>query len=165
MKKMEKGEYTDAASIFSGLGKYNGADELMQECTFEAAMVKIKEGDYVKAANLFEELGHYNDADQLYQKCEKVNKYQQIQECYIDATPGDKVVFEEGGAECTCICVTDDEVALICDFSYGPMMYKDVKNFLNNSKKILTFFPREFQEFYVLDQDNSLTILTEQEIT
>lgn len=144
---------------------------------YKKATKKMENEDYLGAANIFSELGMYNESDKLYQECLRLANYKEIQDAYIDAVPGDKVCLGNGGLNWTCVDIDEvnDQVILLCDYSYGPMKYMDIQKKLSipirssvsdiySTTIVGSFFSEEEQKFIFQDENNTLDFLTLDEV-
>lgn len=67
---MEQGEYSKAYDIFSGLGDFNHAISLKQECRYLEAVSTMNEGKYNDAKRQFEYFEDYKDSKEKILECQ-----------------------------------------------------------------------------------------------
>ena len=57
---LEKGEYAEAAELFSGLGRYRRSEELRQEALYRQASLLAERGEFDEAMALYDQLAEKN---------------------------------------------------------------------------------------------------------
>lgn len=68
----ENGNYSEAELMFSMLGDYSDAAEMVNECKYQSAAVLLEGGELDAAERAFERLGEYSDSPEMILQC----KYQ-----------------------------------------------------------------------------------------
>lgn len=69
-KRLEDGDYDEAAAAFRLLGDYQDARSMVKECAYRSACVLFDAGDYGAALESFAALSAYSDAAERYDACE-----------------------------------------------------------------------------------------------
>lgn len=60
-KLYERGQYSEAAAIFEGLGDYEDSSEKVKQCKYQQALALAADREFDRAIKAFTELGDYED--------------------------------------------------------------------------------------------------------